>query len=105
MLVLPDDRDDLAQFIEGLAVDVPVTVIGVGSNLLVRDGGVPGVVIRLGKGFAEIEAKDGRVHAGAAALDINVARSAAEAGLAGLQVPPRHPRAHACGPPATSGRL
>jgi UDP-N-acetylmuramate dehydrogenase len=60
-------------------------VIGVGSNLLVRDGGVPGVVIRLGKGFAEIEAKPDRIHAGAAALDINVARTAAEAGLAGLE--------------------
>jgi UDP-N-acetylmuramate dehydrogenase len=81
----PADLDDLGQFIQGLPRDVPVTVIGVGSNLLVRDGGVPGVVIRLGKRFAEIEAKDGRVHAGAAALDINVARSAAEAGLAGLE--------------------
>ncbi len=81
----PADRDDLAQFIEGLPGDVPVSVIGVGSNLLVRDGGVPGVVIRLGKGFAEIEAKAGCVHTGAAALDINVARSAAEAGLAGLE--------------------
>ena len=50
-----------------------------------RDGGVPGVVIRLGKGFAEIAAQDGRLHAGAAALDINVARSAAQAGLAGLE--------------------
>ncbi len=81
----PADRDDLAQFIAALAGGVPVTVIGVGSNLLVRDGGVPGVVIRLGKGFAEIEAKEGRIHAGAAALDINVARTAAQAGLAGLE--------------------
>jgi UDP-N-acetylmuramate dehydrogenase len=81
----PADREDLAHFIEGLPGDVPVTVIGVGSNLLVRDGGVPGVVIRLGKGFAEIEARDGYLHAGAAALDVNVARMAAEAGLAGLE--------------------
>ncbi len=81
----PADREDLAHFIEGLPGDVPVTVIGVGSNLLVRDGGVPGVVIRLGKDFAEIEARDGYLHAGAAALDVNVARMAAEAGLAGLE--------------------
>src|SRR5262249_48186355 len=69
--------------------EVPVTVIGVGSNLLVRDGGVPGVVIRLGKGFAEIRAGIGaegnRITAGAAALDVNVARVAAEAGIAGLE--------------------
>ena len=81
----PADRDDLVRFIKGLPGDVPVTVIGVGSNLLVRDGGVAGVVIRLGKGFAEIEPRDGHLHAGAAALDINVARVAAEAGLAGLE--------------------
>ncbi len=81
----PADREDLAHFIEGLPGDVPVTVIGVGSNLLVRDGGVPGVVIRLGKGFAEIEAREGYLHAGAAALDVNIARMAAEAGLAGLE--------------------
>jgi UDP-N-acetylmuramate dehydrogenase len=81
----PADRDDLAQFMAALPADVDVTVIGVGSNLLVRDGGVPGVVIRLGKGFAGIEASEGRIHAGASALDINVARTAAEAGLAGLE--------------------
>ena len=81
----PADREDLAHFIAGLPGGVPITVIGVGSNLLVRDGGVPGVVIRLGKGFAEIEARDGYLHAGAAALDVNVARMAAEAGLAGLE--------------------
>src|SRR5258706_1540438 len=81
----PADRDDLAQFVTGLPGDVPVTVIGVGSNLLVRDGGVAGVVIRLGKDFAEIQARDGHLHAGAAALDINIARVAAEAGLAGLE--------------------
>ena len=81
----PADREDLAQFIAGLPIDVPVTVIGVASNLLVRDGGVPGVVIRLGRGFAEIEAGPDCVYAGAAALDVNVARTAAEAGLAGLE--------------------
>jgi UDP-N-acetylmuramate dehydrogenase len=64
---------------------VPVTVIGVGSNLLVRDGGVPGVVLRLGRSFAEIRIGPGHIRAGAAALDLNVARAAAEAGIAGLE--------------------
>jgi UDP-N-acetylmuramate dehydrogenase len=81
----PADRDDLADFLAGLPRDVPVTVIGVGSNLLVRDGGVAGVVLRLGRGFAEIEVKGTDVRVGAAALDINVARMAADAGLAGLE--------------------
>ena len=55
----PADRDDLQHFLAGLPADVPVTVIGVGSNLLVRDGGVPGVVLRLGRGFAEIAHRAG----------------------------------------------
>ncbi len=81
----PADRDDLAQFLAQRPADVPVTVIGVGSNLLVRDGGIPGVVIRLGRGFAEIAAAGERLTAGAAALDINVARAACEAELSGLE--------------------
>lgn len=81
----PADVDDLAKFLAEKPGDVPVTVMGVGSNLLVRDRGVPGVVLRLGRGFAEITAEDRRVRAGAAALDLNVARVAAEAGLAGLE--------------------
>jgi UDP-N-acetylmuramate dehydrogenase len=81
----PADRDDLADFLAALPRDVPVTVIGVGSNLLVRDGGVAGVVLRLGRGFADIEATGSDVRAGAAALDINIARMAADAGLAGLE--------------------
>jgi UDP-N-acetylmuramate dehydrogenase len=81
----PVDRDDLAQFLANKPDDVPVTVIGVASNLLVRDGGIPGVVIRLGRGFVDIEAKDGVVHAGAAALDLNVALVARDAGLTGLE--------------------
>ncbi len=81
----PADREDLSAFLAGLPEDVPVSVIGVGSNLLIRDGGVPGVVIRLGKGFAEIETTGERVQAGAAALDMNVARVAADAGIAGLE--------------------
>ncbi len=81
----PADVDDLAQFLAGKPSDVPVTVIGVGSNLLVRDGGVRGVVIRLGRGFVDI-ARDGHiVRAGAGALDLNVALQSREWGLAGLE--------------------
>ena len=81
----PVDRDDLASFLAGKPADVPVTVIGVGSNLLVRDGGIEGVVIRLGRGFTEITAKGTEVTAGAAALDLNVAIAARIAGIAGLE--------------------
>ncbi len=81
----PADEDDLAQFLAGKPDDVPVTVIGVGSNLLVRDGGVPGVVIRLGRGFVEIAAEGTRVVCGAGALDLNVAMTARDAGIAGLE--------------------
>ena len=91
----PADRDDLMAFLAAKPADVPVTVIGVGSNLLVRDGGVPGVVIRLGKGFADIAVQDRRVTAGAAALDLNVAVVARDAGLAGLEF--------LCGVPGTIG--
>lgn len=86
VLFRPVDADDLAAFLAGTPEDVPVTVIGVGSNLLVRDGGVRGVVIRLGRGFMNIEAIEGhRVRAGTAALDVAVARVAQEAGIAGLE--------------------
>ncbi len=81
----PADADDLAAFLKARPADVPVTVIGVGSNLLVRDGGVPGVVIRLGREFARIEAEGTEVSAGAGALDSAVARVAAQAGIAGLE--------------------
>ena len=68
-----------------LPADVPVTTVGLGSNLLVRDGGIRGVVIRLGRGFAEVKAEAGhRVRAGAAVPDVKVARAAADAGIAGL---------------------
>lgn len=86
VVFLPADEDDLAQFLKGLDPDVPVTPLGVGSNTLVRDGGVDGVVIRLGKAFAKVEPRDGsRIFAGAAALDATVAREAAKAGIAGLE--------------------
>ncbi len=81
----PADEADLAQFLAAKPADVLVTVIGVASNLLVRDGGIDGVVVRLGRGFARIAAEGERVVAGAAALDVNVARVAAQAGIAGLE--------------------
>ncbi|NNG04328.1 MAG: UDP-N-acetylmuramate dehydrogenase [Inquilinus sp.] len=81
----PEDLDDLADFLAGCPADVPITVIGVASNLLVRDGGVRGVVIRLGRAFVDIAVDGGTVTAGAAALDVNVARTARNAGLTGLE--------------------
>jgi UDP-N-acetylmuramate dehydrogenase len=85
VLFRPTDPEDLADFLAKLAADIPVTVIGVGSNLLVRDGGISGVTVRLGRGFAEVRAEEERVSAGAGALDLNIALSAAEAGIAGLE--------------------
>ncbi|MBW7851156.1 MAG: UDP-N-acetylmuramate dehydrogenase [Rhodospirillales bacterium] len=85
VLFKPADRDDLAALLAGKPADVPVTVIGVGSNLLVRDGGIPGVVVRLGRAFAGIEVVDCTVTAGAAALDGNVAAVCLDAGVAGLE--------------------
>jgi UDP-N-acetylmuramate dehydrogenase len=86
-LFLPADADDLAQFLAALPAAIPVLPIGVGSNLIVRDGGVPGVVVRLaGRAFAEIEPLDGsRIRAGAGALDSMLAKGAAKAGIAGLE--------------------
>lgn len=86
VLYIPPDADDLAQFLRALPEDVPVTVIGVGSNLLVRDGGVEGVVVRLGRGFMNVTADPmHRLRAGAAALDVAVSKAALEAGLSGLE--------------------
>ena len=84
LLFMPDDEDDLSYFLTHLPADITVTVIGLGSNLIVRDGGVPGVVVRLGRGFNEIAIEGGNVRAGAAVPDVKVARAAQEAGLAGL---------------------
>jgi len=81
----PADEDDLAQFLQALPDDIPVLPIGVGSNLLVRDGGIPGVVIRLGRGFSAVETgADNSLEAGAAVPDVRLAMAAAEAGIAGL---------------------
>lgn len=80
-LFQPADEDDLAAFLAALDPVLPVFPMGVGSNLIVRDGGVDGVVIRLGRGFNAIRAEGTRIVAGAAALDAHVARRAAEAGV------------------------
>jgi UDP-N-acetylmuramate dehydrogenase len=86
VLASPADEEDLAYLLSALPPDIPVTPIGVGSNLIVRDGGVRGVVIRLGgRVFGSVETiSDYRVIAGAAALDAAAARTAAEAGVDGL---------------------
>ncbi len=80
-LFQPADLDDLAEFLRDLDPAIPVFPMGVGSNLIVRDGGLRAVVIRLGRGFNAIEIAGNHVTAGAAALDAHVARKAAEAGL------------------------
>ncbi len=85
VLYRPADGADLAAFLAAKPADVPVTVIGIGSNLLVRDGGIDGVVIRLGRAFAKVNVDGTRVIAGAMALDYTVARTAGEAGVAGLE--------------------
>ncbi len=81
----PADVEDLAEFLARKPDDVPVTVIGVASNLLVRDGGVAGVVVRLGRGFASVDITGATVEAGAAVLDINIAIAAQAAGVGGLE--------------------
>ncbi len=83
ILFTPADEEDLAYFLENVP-DQPVTVIGLGSNLIVRDGGVPGIVVRLARGFNEVKAEGETVTAGTAVPDVKVARAAADAGLSGL---------------------
>jgi UDP-N-acetylmuramate dehydrogenase len=84
VLFMPEDDQDLAYLLANLTSDIPVTVIGLGSNLIVRDGGVPGLVIRLGRGFSDIAIDGLNLRAGAAVPDVKVARAAQEAGIAGL---------------------
>ena len=85
VLFMPEDEADLAYFLGQLPEEIPVTVVGLGSNLIVRDGGVPGVVIRLGRGFAEVKVEEGtRVRAGTAVPDVKVSRAAQEAAITGL---------------------
>lgn len=85
VLFSPADEADLAYFMAHTPSSVPVTIVGLGSNLLVRDGGIAGVVIRLGKGFGDIKIQEGsRLRAGTAVPDVKVARAAADAGISGL---------------------
>ena len=81
----PADESDLRAFLAEKPADIPLAVIGVGSNILVRDGGVPGVVLRLGRGFSRISIEESTLAAGAAALAIAVARAAQREGFAGLE--------------------
>src|ERR1700737_4911568 len=98
LLFTPSDEDDLAYFLANLSKEIPVYVVGVGSNLIVRDGGLPGVVIRLGpRGFGETGATADIVSAGAAALDKRVAETAAAANISGLEF-------FFCFPGPTAGR-
>ena len=81
----PADREDLSRFLAALPADMPVTAIGVGSNLLVRDGGIPGVVVRLGRSLSAVRPDGMRMRAGAGAMDVTVARAARDEGIAGLE--------------------
>jgi UDP-N-acetylmuramate dehydrogenase len=82
---MPEDENDLTYFLRNLPAETPVSVVGAGSNLIVRDGGVPGVVIRLGRGFNAIAVEaDNRIRTGTAMLDVMVARAARDAGIGGL---------------------
>jgi UDP-N-acetylmuramate dehydrogenase len=84
-LFKPEDAEDLADFLRQLPPDMPLTVIGVGSNLLVRDGGVEGVVVRLGRGFTALQVASCKLQVGAGCLDLHAAQFACEHGLAGLE--------------------
>jgi UDP-N-acetylmuramate dehydrogenase len=85
VLFRPADEGDLSYFLKEKPLDVPVTVLGVGSNVIVRDGGLDGVVVRLGGVFTEMRAEKDRIHCGAGALDLNVAQFAQQNGLGGLE--------------------
>lgn len=85
VLFRPLDAEDLAAFLAGVPADVPITVLGNASNLLIRDGGIGGVVVRLGRGFGAISVNGTEVIAGAAAADLNVARHARNAAVGGLE--------------------
>jgi len=95
VLFRPIDAEDLAEFLAGKPADVPLTVIGAGSNLLVRDGGLAGVAIRLGRAFADIAVENTEIHAGAGALGVTVANVSRDAALTGAEF--------LCGIPGTIG--
>ena len=84
VLFMPDDEADLSYFLSNLPADIEVIVVGLGSNLIVRDGGVPGVAVRLGRGFNDIAIEGLNVRAGTAVPDVRVAQAAQKAGIAGL---------------------
>jgi UDP-N-acetylmuramate dehydrogenase len=84
VLFMPEDEADLSYFLSNLSGEIAITVLGLGSNLIVRDAGIPGVVVRLGRGFNEIAIEGLNVRAGTAVPDVKVARAAQEAGIAGL---------------------
>lgn len=85
VLFKPTDARDLADFLKAAPSGIPIHVIGVGSNLIIRDGGLEGVVIRLGRGFTDVTIEGDVLVSGAAVLDVNVARFAADNGRAGLE--------------------
>lgn len=85
ILFKPEDKQDLIDFIKNCPKDIPITVLGVASNLIIRDGGIPGVVVRMGRDFAGIAVEGNDVIAGAAALDVNVATVATDKSLTGLE--------------------
>ena len=85
MLVRPADLDDLLLLLRDMPADLPLTILGAASNMIIRDGGIAGVVLRLARGFGDVVAEDNGIIAGAAALDVTVAETAAAAGLAGLE--------------------
>lgn len=85
VLFKPEDAADLADFIRQKPADLPITLIGVGSNVIVRDGGIRGCVIRLGRGFTKMDQQDDIIAVGAGCLDVNVAHYSAGCGLAGAE--------------------
>ena len=87
---MPEDENDLAYFLRNLPPEIPMVVIGAGSNLIVRDGGVPGVVIRLGRGFNDVKIEEHRVIAGTAMLDVMVARAAQNGRYCRIGISQRH---------------
>jgi UDP-N-acetylmuramate dehydrogenase len=96
-LFKPNDTQDLAAFLSTLPREIPVTVLGVGSNNIFRDGGIEGVVFKLGRGFVSMQTKDNTIEAGAAMLAINLAHYACEQGITGLEF--------MCGVPGTVGGM
>ena len=95
VLFRPEDEEDLAYFLAHCPTDIPITVLGFASNSLIRDGGIPGVVIRFGPRFGLIKVEGAEIKAGAASVDLTVARAAQSAGISGLEF--------LCGIPGTIG--